>query len=82
MKFKSDNVLATDKVQYKGHAVAAVAAVNAHVAEEAADLIKVDYEVLPALTNARDAMKENAVLVHDDNLYTSGLDGKSKSPAT
>ena len=81
LKFKSDNVLASNKVQYKGHAVAAVAAVNPHVAEEATELIKVDYEVLPALTNARDAMKEDAVLVHDDNLYTSGLEGKSEKPS-
>ena len=81
LKFKSDNVLASNKVQYKGHAVAAVAAVNPHVAEEATELIKVDYEVLPALTNARDAMKDDAVLVHDDNLYTSGLEGKSEKPS-
>src|SRR6202030_3467026 len=44
------NVLAREKVLYKGHAVAAVAAVNPHVAEEALALIDVDYEpLLPVL---------------------------------
>ena len=42
------NVLAHGKVLYKGHAVAAVAATSPHVAEEAAKLIKVEYEPLPA----------------------------------
>ena len=39
-------VLATDKVLYQGFPVAAVAAINPHVAEEALESIKVDYEVL------------------------------------
>src|SRR5205814_2277214 len=49
------NCLAIDKVLYKRHAVAAVAAVNAHVAEEAAARIRVDYEVLPSVTWVLDA---------------------------
>ena len=48
LKFASDNYLAGDKALYKGHAVAAVAAVNPHVAEEALGLIKVEYEELDA----------------------------------
>ena len=44
------NCLARGKVLYRGHAVAAVAAANPHVAEEAARKIKVEYEVLPAVT--------------------------------
>ncbi|MBI2950506.1 xanthine dehydrogenase family protein molybdopterin-binding subunit, partial [bacterium] len=39
LKYLGNNCLADDKVLYKGHAVAAVAAVNAHVAEEALSLI-------------------------------------------
>src|SRR6267378_4491343 len=41
----SSNCLARGKVLYKGQAVAAVAATNPHVAEEALKLIEVDYEV-------------------------------------
>ena len=41
------NVLALEKVLYQGHAVAGVAAINHHIAEEALQLIDVDYEVLP-----------------------------------
>ena len=44
--FLSMNVLARGKALYKGHAIAGVAAASAHVAEQALDLIKVDYEVL------------------------------------
>ena len=47
--FMSNNVLAADKVLYKGHAVAAVAATSPHIAEEALALINVEYEVLPAV---------------------------------
>ena len=42
LKYLSGNVLAQDKVLYKGHAVAAVAAVDIHVAEEAANKIIVE----------------------------------------
>ena len=43
----SANCMAKDKALYDGHAVAAVAADNPHVAEHAANLIKVNYDVLP-----------------------------------
>ena len=62
----STNVLARGKVLYKGHAVAAVAATNVHAAEEALSLIDVRYEVLPAVRNVREAMAEDAPLVHED----------------
>lgn len=60
------NVLASGKVLYRGHAVAAVAAANVHVAEEAVGLIEVEYEVLPCSLTAPDAMKETAAILHDD----------------
>jgi len=60
------NVLARHKALYKGHAVAAVAAVNRHVAEEAASLIEVDYEPLPPVLDVLEAMREEAPLLHDD----------------
>lgn len=65
MKFMSNNVMATGKALYKGHAVAAVAANSVHVAEEALSLIDVEYEVLPPIMDAKDAMKEDAPLLHD-----------------
>ena len=43
----SNNVLAHQKVLYRGHAVAAVAAINPHVAQEALELIEVEYDQLP-----------------------------------
>ena len=42
LSYLSGNVMAKDKVLYKGHAVAAVAAISPHIAEEALDLIEVD----------------------------------------
>ena len=63
--FLSMNILARGKALYKGHAVAAVAAVNPHVAEQAVALIKVDYEVLKPVLTAADAMKPDAPILHD-----------------
>ena len=62
----SRKVLAKDKVLYKGHPVAAVAAVSGHIAENALALIEVEYEVLEALTEVRAAMRENAPLIQED----------------
>ena len=64
-KFLSNNVMAQDKALYKGHAVAAVAAVNPHLAEEALAQITVAYEPLPPVMHARDAMADGATLVHE-----------------
>ena len=64
-KFMSNNCLADDKALYKGHAVAAVAATSPHVAEEAMSLIDVEYEILPAVIDVLDAMKEDAPVLHE-----------------
>ena len=66
LRHLSGNVLARDKVLYKGHAVAAIAAVSGHVAEEALALIKVNYEVLPPVTDVRQAMEPGAPLLFED----------------
>ncbi len=66
LSYARGNVLAGGKALYRGHAVAAVAAVNAHVAEEAAGLIEVEYEVLPAVLTAPEAMQDGAAILHDD----------------
>jgi xanthine dehydrogenase molybdenum-binding subunit len=62
-RYVSMNVLARDKVLYDGHAVAAVAAVNGHVADEALKLIEVDYEVLPSAMTVDAAMKSGAPII-------------------
>ena len=59
------NLLARGKALYKGHAVAAVAAVSGPVAEEAARLIELEYEPLPNVTSAVDAMRDDAQLLVD-----------------
>ena len=62
----AENDLADKKVLYKGHAVVAVVATSTHIAEEALNLIKVDYEVLPTVLGWREAMKEGVTLLHDN----------------
>ena len=69
----SRNVMARDKALYDGHAVAAVAATTAAIASKALDLIKVEYEVLPHVLDARKAMKKSAPVLHKD-MFTKGVD--------
>ncbi|SVB86470.1 uncharacterized protein METZ01_LOCUS239324, partial [marine metagenome] len=68
----SDNLMARGKAVYKGHAIAAVAAVNQHVAEAAVALIKVDFEVLPPVMDVRQAMADDSPLIQED-LTTTDL---------
>jgi CO/xanthine dehydrogenase Mo-binding subunit len=63
LRYLSNNVLAHDKVLYHGHAVAAVAATSANIAEEALALIAVEYEVLPAVTDVQRATQEDAPIL-------------------
>ena len=75
LRFLSNNVLAYEKVLYKGHAIAGVAAEGAHLAEQAAALIEVEYEVLPPVVNFTNAMAEDAPVLHDrlESLSNPGL---------
>lgn len=73
------NCLSSGKVLYKGHAVAAVAAANAHLADEAARKIKVEYEVLPSVTWVLDAMKADAPILHE-RLRTDAMGKKGDKP--
>jgi CO/xanthine dehydrogenase Mo-binding subunit len=57
--------LAVHKVRYIGEAVAAVAAIDEEIAQEALDLIKVEYEELPAVFDPEEAMKPGAPIVHE-----------------
>ncbi len=63
--FFSRNIMAREKALYMGHAVAAVAATTQHLAEEAAELIDVDYEVLKPVLTADDAMADGAPILHE-----------------
>ena len=72
LKYRRANILAGDKVLYAGQAVAAVAAVDLQIAEEALNAIEVEYEVLPPVLTAPEAMKKDAPLLHDD-LSTESL---------
>src|SRR6185437_14249696 len=71
----SYNCMARGKVLYDGHAVAAVAATSPAIAEEAVELIEVEYEVLPHVIDVEDAMKPDAPVLHTD-LFTQGVDPK------
>ncbi|MDP2728123.1 MAG: xanthine dehydrogenase family protein molybdopterin-binding subunit [Dehalococcoidia bacterium] len=64
--FPDEQGLTTDRVRFVGEGVAALAAVSEDAAEEALDLIRVEYEELPAVFDAEEAMKPGAPRVHDD----------------
>ncbi len=61
-----DRVVAGHKARFKGHAIAAVAATDPHIAEDAINLIEVEYEVLPAVTDVREAMADSAPIVQEE----------------
>ena len=74
--FRDQTVVAFDKVRFVGDPVAAVAAVNEDIAEEALSLIKVDYEELPAVFDEEEALKPDAPLVHDPRPEQQPIFGK------
>ena len=59
-------VLAQERVRFIGEKVAAVAATDKQTAQEALDLIDVEYEELPAVFDPLEAMKADAPLLHPD----------------
>jgi carbon-monoxide dehydrogenase large subunit len=73
-------VLAQGKVRYVGDPVAVVVAETLVQAKDAAELVDVDYEVLPAVVNVIDALKPGAPQVHDEapgnRCYTWALGDK------
>jgi carbon-monoxide dehydrogenase large subunit len=72
--------IAVEKVRYAGEAVVAVAAESRYIAEDALDLIEIEWEPLPAVTDALSAMRPDAPLVHEnlgsnvvyDHVFTFG----------
>ena len=75
-----DNCMARKKALYDGHAVAAVAAIDAHTAKKALKLIKVDYKVLPSVTDVDEAVAPKAPLIQDKK-FTFGDDAKPSNIA-
>ncbi|MDE0482243.1 MAG: xanthine dehydrogenase family protein molybdopterin-binding subunit [Candidatus Poribacteria bacterium] len=80
LKYLCDNILASDKALYKGHAIAAVAATDPHIAEEACELIDVEYELLPPVLEVRAAMEPDAPIIHE-NIRTSSLGETGDKPS-
>src|SRR6201993_5184926 len=74
------NVMAREKALYEGHAVAAVAAISKSVADEAASLINIDYEVLPHVIDVDEAMKPDAPLLFED-MITRGIEPAPTKPS-
>jgi CO/xanthine dehydrogenase Mo-binding subunit len=66
MRHLAANVMAREKVLYKGHVVAAVAADDVHTAEEACARIEVEYETLPPVLDLLKAMSADAPILNDD----------------
>ncbi|HEX2270524.1 MAG TPA: xanthine dehydrogenase family protein molybdopterin-binding subunit, partial [Pyrinomonadaceae bacterium] len=77
LKVPDHRVLAKDKVYFMGHPIAAVVATDRYVARDAADLVMVDYDELPVVTDVEEAAK-GGTIIHDgyaDNIayrLTSG----------
>jgi CO/xanthine dehydrogenase Mo-binding subunit len=74
------NVMAREKALYEGHPVAAVAAVSEAIAQQALELIRVDYEVLPHVIDVEEAMKPDAPLLHED-MFTIGVEPRPAKPS-
>jgi CO/xanthine dehydrogenase Mo-binding subunit len=74
-------VLCWDKVRYIGDKVAAVAAESRDAAEEAVNLIDVEYEELPAVFDVLDAMKPGAPVLHDNAPAYDGAPAEIMAPA-
>ncbi len=79
----SRNILAVDKVLYRGHAIAAVAASSPHAAEQALSLIDVEYEPLSGVTSVEEAMASDSPVLHehwtdDDHPAGTNIAGKEE----
>ncbi|GJM31722.1 MAG: carbon monoxide dehydrogenase [Saprospiraceae bacterium] len=66
MKEPPHPLLTADKVRHQGDAVAIVIAETREQARDAADVVEIEYEALPATVNPKDATKSGAPLVHED----------------
>src|SRR4029077_19184118 len=60
------NILAIDRVYFVGHPVAVVVATDRYIAADAADLVEIDYEPLPTVTDPEKALAPGAPAVHPE----------------
>jgi carbon-monoxide dehydrogenase large subunit len=60
------HLLAQDRVYYVGHPIAVVVASDRYIARDAADLVEVEYDVLPAVADPEKAIAEGAPPVHPE----------------
>jgi len=75
-------VLAADRVRYQGEPIALIAAVTAQIAEQAAELIDVEYDDLPGVFDPERALEPGAPLVHDQgNLLVSWIIARGDAAA-
>jgi len=79
-KIVEDEMVINDKARFLGEPVAAVAAINEEIADEALELIDVEYSVLPAVFDPVEAMKPSAPRIHDSAennvaIYTTYIEG-------
>jgi xanthine dehydrogenase molybdenum-binding subunit len=72
--------MAKEKAIFAGQPIAAVAAINPHIAEEALDLIEVEYEELPPVMDVLEAMRPDAPIIHE-SLRAQNLAGKDDTPS-
>ena len=80
IQFLANLMMARRKVLFEGHPVAAVAAINIHIAAEAAKKIEVQYEILEPVTDPIEAMSSDAPLIHED-LIARSLSGTADKPS-
>lgn len=73
------HILAIDRVYFVGHPVAVVVASDRYIARDAADLVEVEYEPLPTVTDVEKALEKGAPAVHpewpDNTAFTYHQDG-------
>ena len=75
-------VLAADRVRYQGEPIALIAAVTPQIAEQAAELIDVEYDDLPGVFDPERALEPGAPLVHDQgNLLVSWIIARGDAAA-
>ena len=72
--------MARHRVHWVGQPVAAVAAVDPHVAEAALALIEVDYEPLPAVLDIASAIAADAPVLHE-HVFTKGVEPRPRTPS-
>src|SRR5262245_41916932 len=66
LSYDTQAVLATDKVRFQGQEVAFVVAEDKYSARDALELIDVEYDILPAVVDARTALAAGAPVIRDD----------------